>query len=246
MWIERRAGRRLARFVDAAAPRAQRRSGRSRSLEQVRFMTGRGLCVPVERIFPEMRANAACRHRAPPRSLSREGGEWGEAIQGSLYGFSSMRTYPFRGQGERLAFAINALFGAFPLPLARACSRTCQASISQAHQDLVLHRAAGPGLLRRAGKKRAPHAVIPAQAGIQPKAKSLWTLDPRLRGDDAGGAATQRPSGMQPFHPEGSANSRCGTRSSAGVIGVHRDSQLSGKAREYRGRPHPAYAGRPA
>jgi hypothetical protein len=235
MWIERHAARCLAMFADVAAPRAPRRRHGIRPPEQARFMMGRHLCVPVEWIFPGMRANAACRHCTP-----YEAGEWGEAIQG-IYVFSSMRTYTLRGQGERLAFVINALFGAFPLPLARTRSRTCQASISQVHQDL--HRPLGPGLLRRVGKKHAPHAVIPAQAGIQPQAKSLRTLDPRLRDDDAGGEATQRASGMQPFHPEGSANGRCGTRNSPAI---NRDPQLFGKTREGRGQPRPAYAGRPA
>jgi hypothetical protein len=234
MWIERRAARCLAMSVDAAAPCAQRRRHGIRPPEQARFMMGRRLCAPVEWTFSGMRANAACRHR----ELHTGGEPTLNEKAGTSHG-CSVRKPPLRRHSRASeSFAKVRLLS--PWIMKDDARNTTDRPLS--HGERVGVRGCGLSIKRTPLPYPSPHGRGDRRRRL------LQSSRPRLRGDmlardDAGGEATQRASGMQPFHPEGSANGRYGTRNSPGV---NRDPQLFGKTRECRGRPRPAYAGRPA
>jgi hypothetical protein len=109
------------------------------------------------------------------------------------------------------------------------------------------------GLPRSAGKNAAPRAVI-LQVGMQSETRSPPKLHSRSGDGDAGGEAPLF------SHSEGAARSQRGTRDDAMMmrlgwlpkkypassLDAPYDPLRPAKARGYRGRPHPAYAGRPA
>jgi hypothetical protein len=219
MWIERRHGRCLARFADAAAPRAQRRCHGIRSPEQACFVVAQRLCVSIERAFPEMPATAACRRRAfytsgAPPLLN----EKAKTLHGcSVWGASSLTSSP-RRRGSST-----------PQPFHGA-------SLCNRRDPIFSPKACICWIPAFAGMTGGGVAIVPTPISSQ-RSGAIQVSKRSARGSELPGYA--RSDAMLCLH-------WLSTKRPSRATGVRRDALGSGKVRGYCARSRPAFAGRPA